>query len=286
MEKLFIYIAPVLIFIGAAVILSFAAGFIKPLKFSRKKKETAPIDERTKKKMARNQARENVLEGTHIYLAKSLYNAIRYIFCAVLMLMTIVTMSPMGLFLTIIIFLFSVPERKFAGMTTPFGLILNLIQKDEILTKEEELYSSMSLLQNLITQHEHRPVGALYLIEFLKRDSTLTKLAYNRMIAKLQMNDRQGAIDAFSDTVGSPNAREFAKLLVNLDDVPPAQMRESLISRQDFMEQTSLTKAKKRAELGSDIMYIPILLTVMLIVVNMIYLCYFSSLVDIFTFNL
>ncbi len=286
MVKFFDIILPLLLLLLVTFIFVLKMGWVKlpQVDFSELKKPKDKEEEKARKKASKEKARENVLAGTHVYLARCLYDAIRYIICGLLVIFGLVMQNVALVMFAAFLFMLSTADRDFAGIRTPVAIVIGFIRKGEVVKKEEELYSSMALLQNLILQHEHKPVGALYLIEFLKRDANLTKNAYSKLIANLQMEKKQDAIDAFSEAVNSPNARDFAKLLVTLDEIPPNEMIESLVSRQDYMQQTSLTKAKKRAELGSDLIYIPVLFTVIIVIADMVYVGYASEMGEMFSF--
>jgi len=90
-------------------------------------------------------------------------------------------------------------------------------------------------------------------------------------------------VQYFSAKVGTPISGDFARLLVQWDDIDPRELLETLLSHQKNIKEVRITTQKRRDEMISDLIYLPAVLNVMLIFINFIYVAYFIDQRDLLT---
>jgi hypothetical protein len=91
----------------------------------------------------------------------------------------------------------------------------------------------------------------------------------------LRKNQKEDAIQSFIETVGSEFSKDFARLLTQWDEIDPRELTETLLSHQKNIREVRLTVQKRRDEMISDLIYLPVVVNVMLVFLNFIYVAYF-----------
>ena len=100
----------------------------------------------------------------------------------------------------------------------------------------------------------------------------------------MRTEERERAVSEFSGIVRNRNAEEYARMLILLDDMDPADIYESVVSFQKNIKEERITEIKKRDEAVSDILYLPVVLDLLLVFFNFLYIAYFSQQKDILEF--
>lgn len=167
------------------------------------------------------------------------------------------------------------PSDRIFGFTTPYGLIRRRLIYIKERKKERELYEGISFLKNMIVIPDNCRVSADAVIESLFEYSDLLRPVYSKMLNYLRMNRKEEALRFFALESGAGLGRDFGRLLLDFDQVPPDKLLETLISYQKTLKEMNLTNLKKKDEMISDLVYLPVVLNVVLIFINFIYIAYF-----------
>ena len=141
----------------------------------------------------------------------------------------------------------------------------------------EEIYASISFLRNITALGRGRKVSADFIIEQLSLREGVLQPVYIKMLASLRIGRKEGALELFAKEAPTMIGKEFGGLLLQWDDMDPAELTEILISHQKNIKEVKLTIQKKRDEMVSDLIYIPVVVNVFLIFVNFIYVAYFME---------
>ena len=138
---------------------------------------------------------------------------------------------------------------------------------------EAEIYEGISMLRNLISLGGANP-GTDKAVQILSEKNGCLRPAYLGFLAKLRLNRKEEALEAFTDAAGAPRAREFAGLLLKLDELSGSELNEILISHQKSIKEARITEQRRFDETVSDLIYLPAVLNVVVVFVNFIYIAY------------
>ena len=142
---------------------------------------------------------------------------------------------------------------------------------------DEEIYANISFLRNITALGRGRKVGADFIIEQLSLRESVLQPVYIKMLANLRLGKKEDAMELFSREAPTTIGKEFGGLLLQWDDMDPAELTEILISHQKNIKEVKTTIQKKRDEMISDLIYIPVVVNVFLIFINFIYVAYFME---------
>ncbi len=98
---------------------------------------------------------------------------------------------------------------------------------------------------------------------------------YAKTLQMLRQNQKVEAIEYFSIAAGTKISDDFIRLLMQWDDIEPEQLLETLLSHQKSVREARSTVRKRRDELISDLIYLPVVMNVMLVFINFIYIGYY-----------
>ena len=141
-----------------------------------------------------------------------------------------------------------------------------------------------ALMRNRIAACTEEKLTTDIMLEELIAESDVLKYPYARMLSLVRTEERERAVSEFSAIVRNRNAEEYARMIVLLDDMDPADIYESVVSFQKNMKEERITEIKKRDETVSDILYLPVVLDLLLVFFNFLYITYFSQQKDIMGF--
>lgn len=164
----------------------------------------------------------------------------------------------------------------------PFSWIIITLNKNKKERMDIEIYESISFLRN-ITAIGGGNVSADSIIDQLSEHRGLLSPIYNKMLRLLRQNQKEAAIQYFYDAVGTEISNDFSRLLIQWDEINPKELLETLLSHQKNIKEVRLTIQKRRDEIMSDLIYLPVVFNVMLIFFNFIYVSYLIEQKEILT---
>lgn len=165
----------------------------------------------------------------------------------------------------------------------PFSWIKNAIDKNRTDKMNMEIYEAISFLRNVTAIGKGNYASADTMIERLADYRGLLSPVYSRMLRLLRQNQKESAISYFSETVGTDISKDFARLLIQWDEIAPSQLMETLLSHQKNIKEVRQTVQRRRDEIISDLIYLPVVTNVMLVFINFIYVAYFIGQKDMLT---
>jgi len=118
------------------------------------------------------------------------------------------------------------------------------------------------------------PSCEVILTELCNSDTILTS-GFAGMLSRLRQNDREGALRAFTAVAGDREGGDIGRLILQWDELEPEEVLETLLSYQRHLAEVRYTVARRRDELASDLLYVPVVMNVMLVFVNFIFVGYF-----------
>lgn len=141
--------------------------------------------------------------------------------------------------------------------------------------RDKEIYEAISYLRNMNTIGSAQGMSADSLLEELAQLQGGMKKIYLKMLSLLRVNDKEKSAEVMYESVGSEISKDFGRLIIRWDDIDPKELMEILVSHQKAIKEKRNTYQKKKDEIISDIIYLPVVLNVILILFNFIYVAYF-----------
>lgn len=138
-----------------------------------------------------------------------------------------------------------------------------------------EIYEAISFMRNVTIVGEGGKLNADTLLEQLILNKGNLAPVYAKTLQMLRQNQKVEAIEYFSIAAGTKISDDFIRLLMQWDDIEPEQLLETLLSHQKSVREARYTVRKRRDELISDLIYLPVVMNVMLVFINFIYIGYY-----------
>jgi hypothetical protein len=149
-----------------------------------------------------------------------------------------------------------------------------LLQKDR---KDREIYEAISFLRNVTAVGMSGSMSADLALQRLSENKGVLQPVYAKTLGLLRMNKREEAAKRFGEAVGNGLGLDFIRVVLQWDDIDPRELTASLISYQKSLKEMRVTARKKRDELLSDLIYIPVIVNILLIFLNFIFVAYFAE---------
>ena len=143
-----------------------------------------------------------------------------------------------------------------------------------------EIFSALSLLRNQAsssTAENSRPITTDALLEQLAQNDGVLKNAYLGSLRLLRTGRPEEAIDFFTNAADVVLARDFIMLVIEWDEIPPERLLGTIAAFRNAMKETRTTELMKKNEVLSDIVYLPVVVSVLIVFVNFIYVAYFAE---------
>lgn len=161
-----------------------------------------------------------------------------------------------GILIAILIVYFLEPKEKILGtLKSPFMYALNLITNKRRDNFDKELYNSVVTLKNLAITEIEQNLSADLIFEKLTENSKRLKPIYEEMLNKYRTGDISGCFTYFSDSIGTKNGKAFSLLLEKIDKIHPNELKASVNSLQEVMQEERFTKGMELAEKNGNLTY-------------------------------
>jgi hypothetical protein len=125
-------------------------------------------------------------------------------------------------------------------------------------------------------------MSADLVIQRLSENRGMLQPVYLKTLRLLRMNRRAEAEKCFAEAVGG-RGRDFVRILIQWDEIEPKELASTLISYQKSLKESRITAKKKKDEMISDLIYVPVVVNVMVIFMNFIYVAYFVEQKEMFS---
>jgi hypothetical protein len=141
--------------------------------------------------------------------------------------------------------------------------------------REREIYEAISFLRNVTAVGMSKHMSADMALQKLSESSGVLQPAYARALSLLRLNKREDAERCFGMAAGGSLAKDFIRVVLQWDEVDPRELTASLISYQKSAKEMRITAQKKRDELISDLIYVPVVVNILVVFMNFIFVAYF-----------
>ncbi|MFA5636632.1 MAG: hypothetical protein WC977_12115 [Anaerovoracaceae bacterium] len=157
----------------------------------------------------------------------------------------------------------------------PFRYVCDALERSRLDKVDVEIYEAISFLRNITILGKGGTLSADSVLEQLMLHRGRLSSIYGKTLRLLRQNQEEEAITYFSQSAGTAISKDFARLLIQWDEIDPKQVLETLLSHQKNIREARLTAQKRQDETVSDLIYLPVVINVMLVFINFIYVGYF-----------
>ena len=140
---------------------------------------------------------------------------------------------------------------------------------------QRDLAESLSYIKNLVVIGRGENMSAQFLLEELSELSKDLGPVFLSMARCVQLFDKQTAAQQLYDALPFSYAKDIGEFLAGWEDVPPADLLNTVEVYRSALREDRLTKQKRRDEMISDLVYFPVVVNAMAVLMNFIYVAYF-----------
>ena len=140
---------------------------------------------------------------------------------------------------------------------------------------QRDLAESLSYIKNLVVIGRGANMSAQLLLEELSELSKDLGPVFLSMARCVQLFDKQTAAQQLYDALPFSYAKDIGEFLAGWEDVPPADLLNTVEVYRSALREDRLTKQKRRDEMVSDLVYFPVVVNAMAVLMNFIYVAYF-----------
>jgi hypothetical protein len=139
---------------------------------------------------------------------------------------------------------------------------------------QREIYSALSILRNHASAES---VTTDYLLEYFSQAEGTLRETYAGTLRLLRTGRPEEAAEYFSAAAGIPFARDFIMIIIGWDAIYPGKQKQTIVAFQNALKETRTTELMRKNEVLSDLVYLPVVISVLIIFVNFIYVAYFAE---------
>ena len=224
--------------------------------------------------MFKEEKTNNTFKGTNIPITVAKYNTIRMIIFLMVFGGMVLGDSGNSITKNIIIlgliYLITAPKKEVLGKKTPFGLLVDFLGREYKAKKDMEIYRAITQLKNLAIAQREKPIGADFLLEQLGKFTVVTKPIFTQTISLWRLGKEEEACNYFAEESGTKLGKEFSNIISKLDNINPAELVEQLELYQNHVKEERTTKKLKRQETISNVIFLPIVATAFVIMLNFV----------------
>ncbi|MBQ1418859.1 MAG: hypothetical protein IIY95_05560 [Firmicutes bacterium] len=140
---------------------------------------------------------------------------------------------------------------------------------------QRDLAESLSYIKNLVVIGRGENMSAQLLLEELSELSKDLGPVFLSMARCVQLFDKQTAAQQLYDALPFSYAKDIGEFLAGWEDVPSADLLNTVEVYRSALREDRLTKQKRRDEMVSDLVYFPVVVNAMAVLMNFIYVAYF-----------
>jgi len=140
---------------------------------------------------------------------------------------------------------------------------------------KDELCESLSYTRNIAVLGSCSRMSAGMLLSALAGQSRLLKPVFLDMEHAINVNDRERAADVLYAVVKEPYAKDIGRILAFWEDLEPDGLLKTLEVYRNMLREERITRIRRRDELISDLIYLPVVLNCMVVLLNFLYVAYF-----------
>lgn len=141
----------------------------------------------------------------------------------------------------------------------------------------KEIAEGIAIMRNRIASCDGERLTTDVMLEELFLEADILRYPYSRMLSLIRTEERGRAIEEFTELTGNKDSKEYARMIVMLDELHPRDVYASAVSFQKTLTEEKITDLRKRDETISDLLYLPVVANLLLIFFNFLYVAYFMN---------
>lgn len=138
-----------------------------------------------------------------------------------------------------------------------------------------ELSDCLSFVKNIIMTGRAGSISSQMLLEDLSDMSELLSPVFLDMARYMSTNEKTLAAERLKSAAGSGLAGDIGRFLAGWEELPPEDLLDTVSMYIDSIREDLKTKKRRRDELVSDLIYIPVVLNCMVLLLNFIFVAFF-----------
>lgn len=183
-------------------------------------------------------------------------------------------------FIIFILFLASSPKSYFLGKRTPFKYVLDIFRNNHKHKQNIEIYRAISQLKNIALARKDTPPGSDFVLEQLNKFTNILRPVFNKTIALWSMGEKEVACEYLDKTIDTKEATELANILRKLDELEPYELKNQLSLLQESIKKERETRKIKNNENISNLVYLIVITTCVIIMVNFVIVVYYIETIN------
>ena len=167
----------------------------------------------------------------------------------------------------------------FAKIFVEKGAVLKgingVLQNRKMVVKARELSDCLAYIKNIVILGRGKNMSTQLLLEELADMSDVLAPTFLNMAHYIHVFENERAEQVFSDAFDSDFSKDVAKLFVEWENIPSEKLLGTVTAYRSILLQSRQSKQKKKDEIISDIIYLPVVVNSMAVLLNFIYVAYF-----------
>lgn len=156
-----------------------------------------------------------------------------------------------------------------------FKGLKKLSHNRKMVVRERELSDCLAYMKNIVILGRGKSMSAQLLLEELADMSDTLTPTFLHMAHCIHVCENQRAEQIFCHAFDSDFSKDVAKLFVEWENLPSEKLLGTVTSYRSVLLQSRQSKQKKKDEIVSDIIYLPVVINSMAVLLNFIYVAYF-----------
>ena len=171
-------------------------------------------------------------------------------------------------------------KEKGVDKRTVSGWLRSGFAKEAVI---REISDSLGYVKNIAILGRSSEFSAQILLSELADASVKLKPVYEEMARYLSTGEKENAGRYFVSRTGLDISPGLGELLTGWDDVDPRDILETVDSYLTILREEKITAQKRKNEILSDLIYFPVVINCMLVLIDFLYITFFTGQQDAFT---
>lgn len=187
--------------------------------------------------------------------------------------------SPTKLLIVMIVYLLTTPKPNLLGRKSPFQMLLDSFLSSKRNQYNQELYMAISQLKNTFLIKKDQPPSSDMILEQVAKTTVKTRKIFNQMLRLWMVGERKMAVEYFEIEIGTKEAVNLGQVFLKLDELNPVEMTKQLEAYQEIYRMEKETKKMKLNEHKSNILFMLVVGSCLMIIVNFLAVAFFIDFV-------
>lgn len=171
-----------------------------------------------------------------------------------------------------IVYTLMATDEKICGLPTITYLLAKMLENRFKKDIDAEIHSMVTYLRGMALSNQTKLSNPISIVEGLIPHSKISKPLLQKLLDFWQIGEVEMGVNCFTEYATTDLSKKFAALLIKLESLSIAELTNYLMLIQETYREVQLTKASISIEQRSSQIYIPVVLSALLILFNFIYI--------------